>query len=54
MNTCSNCKYTVFTPAQLLHTWCEQRPSNKGNLDLNVMGEVVESLLCGGVLIFVL
>jgi hypothetical protein len=40
MNTHSGHEYTIFAPAKLLHNWHEQWPSNKGNLDLNVMGEV--------------
>jgi hypothetical protein len=40
MNTCSPHECTMLTPAQLLHSWCEWWPSNKNDLDLNVMGEV--------------
>jgi hypothetical protein len=40
MNIHSAHEYTTFAPAQLLHNWHEQQPSNQGNLDLSVMGEV--------------
>jgi hypothetical protein len=30
----------MFTSAQRLCNWREQRPSNQGDLDLNVTGEV--------------
>jgi hypothetical protein len=33
-------EYTMFTPAQLLRNWREQRPSNNGDLDLTVTGDV--------------
>jgi hypothetical protein len=33
-------KYTMFVPAQLLHNWREQRPSNQGDLDSSVTEEV--------------
>jgi hypothetical protein len=29
----------MFAPALLLRNWCEQRPSNKGDLDAGVTGE---------------
>jgi hypothetical protein len=29
----------MFTPAQLLHNWHEQQPSNHGDLGSNVTGE---------------
>jgi hypothetical protein len=48
MNTHSAREYTMFTPAQFLHNWHEQWPSNQGDLDSSVMGEVQESLLGGG------
>jgi hypothetical protein len=34
-------KYAVFSPAQLLSSWCEQRPSNQGDLDSSVTAEDV-------------
>jgi hypothetical protein len=40
INTRSAREYTMFTPAQLLHSWHEQRPSNKGDLDSNVTAKV--------------
>jgi hypothetical protein len=40
MNTRSACEYTMLASAQLLRSWCEQRPSNKGDLDSSVAGEV--------------
>jgi hypothetical protein len=40
MNTRSAREYIMFAPAQLLRNWCEQRPSNQGNLDSSVTGEV--------------
>jgi hypothetical protein len=29
----------MFAPVYILRKWCEQRPGNKGDLDLSVMGE---------------
>jgi hypothetical protein len=40
MNTRSAREYTVFAATQLLLKWREQWPSNKGDLDSNVTGEV--------------
>jgi hypothetical protein len=40
MNTCSAREDTMFTPAQLLRNWCEERPSNHGDLDSIITGEV--------------
>jgi hypothetical protein len=37
MNTRSR-EYTLFAPTQLLRNWCEQRPSNQGDLDSNATG----------------
>jgi hypothetical protein len=33
-------EHTMFGPAQLLRTWREQRPSNKGDLNSNVTREI--------------
>jgi hypothetical protein len=40
MNTHSAREYTMFASAQFLRNWREQRPSNKGDLDSSVTGEV--------------
>jgi hypothetical protein len=32
----------IDAPAQLLRNWLEQRPSNKGNLDLSARGRLGE------------
>jgi hypothetical protein len=40
MNTRSAREYTMFAPAQLLRNWREQRPSNNGDLDSRVAGEI--------------
>jgi hypothetical protein len=39
MNTRSAREYTIFAPARLL-CWHEQRPSNKGDFDSSVTGDV--------------
>jgi hypothetical protein len=36
MNTWSAREYAMFVPAQSLRDWCEQRPSNQGDLDSSV------------------
>jgi hypothetical protein len=48
MNTRYAPEYTVFTPAQVLHNWREQRPSNQGDLDSSVTGAVWRVLDRGG------
>jgi hypothetical protein len=40
MNTSSAREYIMFAPAQDLHNWHEQWPSNQGDLDLSVTGDV--------------
>jgi hypothetical protein len=40
MNTRFARENIMFSPAQLLRNWREQRPGNHGDLDLNVTGEV--------------
>jgi hypothetical protein len=48
MITRSAHEYTIFTPAQLLRKWREQRPSNQGVLDSSVTGEVGRVYYTGG------
>jgi hypothetical protein len=45
MNTCSAHECTMFAPAQLLRSWCEQRPSNKNDLGSSDMQEAGVELL---------
>jgi hypothetical protein len=33
-------EYAMFTPAQLLHNWPQQWPSNQGDLDSSVVGRL--------------
>jgi hypothetical protein len=33
-------EYTMFALAQLLRNWCDRQPSNNGDLELSVTGEV--------------
>jgi hypothetical protein len=40
MNTRSAREYTVFTPAQFLCNWYEQRPSNQGDFSSTATGKV--------------
>jgi hypothetical protein len=40
MNTLPAREYTMFASAQLLRNWREQRPSNQGDFDSSVTGEV--------------
>jgi hypothetical protein len=40
INTCSARENWMFAPGQLLSSWRERRPSNKGDLDSNVRGKV--------------
>jgi hypothetical protein len=40
MNTLSGREYIQFPFAQLLSNWHEQRPSNQGDLDSNVTGDI--------------
>jgi hypothetical protein len=40
MSTRSASEYIMFAPAQLPRNWLEQRPSNQGELDSSVTGEV--------------
>jgi hypothetical protein len=40
MSTRSAREYAMFAPPQLLRNWREQRPSNQGDLDWSVVGEV--------------
>jgi hypothetical protein len=40
MKTRSAQEYTMFPHAQVLRNWRQQRPSNKGELDSSVTGEV--------------
>jgi hypothetical protein len=47
MNTPSARECTMFAPAQLLRNWREQRPSNQGDFDTSIMGEVETVLLHG-------
>jgi hypothetical protein len=39
-NKRSVCEHTIFAPAQILRNWCEQRPSNPGDLDSSVTEKV--------------
>jgi hypothetical protein len=48
MNTRSASEYTMFAPAQLLCDWREQRPSNQGDVDSGVTGEVRRDYYAGG------
>jgi hypothetical protein len=32
-------KYTIFTPAPVMHNWHKHRPSKQGDLDWSVTGE---------------
>jgi hypothetical protein len=47
INTRSAREYTMFSPTQFLCKWREQRPSNLGDLDSRVTGEVATVLLHG-------
>lgn len=47
MSMCYAHEYTVFAPAQLLLNWHVQWPSNLGDLDLGVMGEVCREYYVG-------
>jgi hypothetical protein len=38
----------MFTPAQLLHKWHEQRPSNESDLDSSATGRLGECIKRGG------
>jgi hypothetical protein len=40
MYICSAREYAMFAPAEFLGNWREMRPSNEGNLDSNITGEV--------------
>jgi hypothetical protein len=40
MNTRFALEYTMFVSIQLLRNWREQRPSNQGDIDYSVPGEV--------------
>jgi hypothetical protein len=40
MNTRSAREYAMFAAAQFLRKWCEQRPSNRGDLDSSVTEDV--------------
>jgi hypothetical protein len=40
MNTRSAREYTMLAPAQILRNLRDQRPSNQGDLDSSVTGEV--------------
>jgi hypothetical protein len=40
MNTRSAREYSMLAPAQLLRNWREQRPSNQGDLDSGVTGDI--------------
>jgi hypothetical protein len=48
MNTHSAREYTMFSPAQILRTWCKHRPIKQDILDSNVMWQGWESLPHGG------
>lgn len=45
---CNDPEYTMFAPTQVLRNWCEQRPSNNGDLNSSVAGDVGRILHGGG------
>jgi hypothetical protein len=47
MSTCSDCEYSTFSPAQLLRSWCEQRPIYQGDLDSNVTAGICRVYFTG-------
>jgi hypothetical protein len=52
-DTCYPREYTLFVPAELLHNLREQRPSNQGELNLSVTGEIAKVCYTGFTLLLI-